>query len=83
VLLVFFVAVVLKSCYGTSEVNLDTVLSIQDVQLRVLRTQIRATDFLEALQNFPSPLNYSHILGDLLYVGIFVILFVSDYWQFE
>jgi len=38
----------------------------QDVQQRVLRTQIRMADYVEALQNFPSPLNYSHILGELL-----------------
>ena len=38
----------------------------QDVQLKMLYNHVRQADYLEALQNFPSPLNTSNILGDLV-----------------
>jgi phosphatidylinositol-4,5-bisphosphate 3-kinase len=38
----------------------------EDGQQRVLRSQLKSADYMEALQSFPSPLNYSHILGDLM-----------------
>lgn len=41
-------------------------LEKEDTQLRMLCNQIKTADYLEALQNFYSPLNYSHVLGELL-----------------
>nr|UCK81539.1 phosphatidylinositol 4,5-bisphosphate 3-kinase catalytic subunit alpha isoform [Arenicola marina] len=38
----------------------------EDTQMRFLFNQVRQADYLEALQNFPSPLNNSHILGELV-----------------
>ena len=38
----------------------------QDQQMKVLSNQVKQADYLEALQNFASPLNNSHKLGDLM-----------------
>lgn len=38
----------------------------QKDRLKFLYEQVRQTDYLETLQSFPSPLNNSHILGDLV-----------------
>ena len=40
-------------------------LFLQDDQMKFMYQQVRQTDYLEALQNFPSPLNNSHILGQM------------------
>lgn len=38
----------------------------QKERLKFLYEQVRQADYLEALQNFPSPLNSSHVLGKLI-----------------
>ncbi|KAI0224779.1 Phosphatidylinositol 4,5-bisphosphate 3-kinase catalytic subunit alpha [Lamellibrachia satsuma] len=40
-------------------------LEREEAQLKMLSSQMHQADYLEALQNFPSPLNHSFILGDL------------------
>ena len=38
----------------------------QDQQLRFLSNQVNQADYLETLQNVPSPLNHSMVLGDIV-----------------
>ena len=45
---------------------MSTILSFQDSQLKVLSTHVKQADYLETLQDFTSPLDYSQELGELL-----------------
>lgn len=39
---------------------------MQETQIKLLCSQVQQADYMEALQNLPSPLNNSYILGDLM-----------------
>ncbi len=54
--------VVVDECFFTIGL---WVLFLQDDQVRILLNNVQQADYLESLQNLPSPLNNSHILGTL------------------